>query len=139
MDNDARYLLLGSDNSQPKDKPRKIKILQQRNKYHVIFCNSANVFHTPLPFYGTLIIKLFQSLMMHTNPDKAEIFPPILKSFYLLLCLYFKISFPGNQYLKLGIRLRILDSWNKLNFNFLFQFEMYQNQFFHSLFSKEKS
>ena len=48
------------------------KILKWRNKYCGILCNTANVLHTPLPFYATQIINRFLNSMISDNHDKVE-------------------------------------------------------------------
>ena len=42
-------------------------------RYHIRFCNSENILHIPLPFYGTQInIFSFHSSMISDNHDTNE-------------------------------------------------------------------
>ena len=62
----------------------------QKNKNSIILCNSANVFHTSLPPYGTQTTNPFLSSMILANCDKGDGFQQIRKSLYSSLFLYSK-------------------------------------------------
>ena len=47
-------------------------ILQQRNKYSVILCNTVNVLHTHFPFYTTQIITPFLNSNISAKHEEVD-------------------------------------------------------------------
>ena len=84
---------------------KKVHLLICRNKRYFIidqqiarhFCNTVEVFQTPLSFYIIQIINPFLNLRISANHDKEQGLQPILKSCYSLMFLQCRISFAEMQ------------------------------------------
>ena len=64
------------------------EILDQRNKYHVILCDTANILYTPFPIHATQLNNPFLNSMISANYNELEGIQPCNDEI-----LYIKISF----------------------------------------------